>query len=399
MGYLRTLLAQRALLVFAGGHFTVDMYSGLMPVLYPLAVADFNLTNTSVGLIALGYSAAGSLSQPFFGYLSDRFGSRYFVVVSMVWSAVMVGLAGIAPTYGFLVLFALMAGLGSGAYHPQGASNAAAAVSDERRNTALSIYTVGGSGGYALGPIIAAGLFALFGRSGTLAIAPFGFFMAILLWRQMRLLGLGGVRHLTQQRAEQRPIEWLLLAPVMLVVMLRSWVIYSTITFVPTWFDDLGYSAAFYSALTTLILATGAVGTLLGGVLADRIGQKVVLIASLLLAFPFLVLFAQFPGPWSLLLGPLFVFAADSGLSVTLVMAQRLLPGRVGVASGFILGIGFVTGGIGVPITGAMADRIGMSGAVTITACLLLVAALLAARLPARAQHSQAPVGAAEPAG
>lgn len=400
MERIRRLLAQRALLVFSMGHFTVDMYSGLMPVLYPLAVADFNLSNTSVGLIALGYSASGSLSQPFFGYLADRYGSRYFIVVSMVWSATMVGLAGIAPSYAYLVIFAMLAGLGSGAYHPQGASSAAASVGDERRNTALSIYTVGGTGGYALGPVIGAVLFAIFGRGGTLAIMPFGFLIAFMLLRQMRVLGLGERRHQERAQAAQGKIEWRLLAPVMIVVMLRSWVEYSSITFVPVWFEDLGYSAAYYSTLTTVILATGAIGTLFGGMLADRIGQRQVLVASLVLALPFLILFAQFPGHISFLLGPLFVFCADMGLSVTLVIAQRLLPGRVGVASGFILGVGFVTGGIGVPITGAMADRIGMSGAISITALLLIPAAIIAARLPARAVHYQVPAaaGMAEPA-
>jgi FSR family fosmidomycin resistance protein-like MFS transporter len=176
---------------------------------------------------------------------------------------------------------------------------------------------------------------------------------------------------------------------------------YSSITFVPVWFEDLGYSAAYYSTLTTIILATGAVGTLFGGMLADRIGQKVVLTASLIVAMPFLILFAQFPGNLSFILGPLFVFCADMGLSVTLVIAQGLLPGRVGVASGFILGIGFVTGGIGVPITGAIADSIGMTSAITLTSLLLIPAAIIAARLPERAVHYQRPIAsrAAEPAG
>jgi FSR family fosmidomycin resistance protein-like MFS transporter len=125
--------------------------------------------------------------------------------------------------------------------------------------------------------------------------------------------------------------------------------------------------------------------------LADRIGQRVVLGASLAAAIPSLLLFAAFPGNQSLLFGPLFGFWSDMGLSITLVIAQRLLPGRVGVASGFILGMGFVTGGIGVPVTGVLADHVGVSHALMLTTSLIVAAALLVTRIPLAAlQPAQA---------
>jgi MFS transporter, FSR family, fosmidomycin resistance protein len=376
------LLTNSALITFMMGHFTVDMFGGLLPVLYPIMSDRFNLSNADIGFIALAYTAASSLSQPLFGYLADRYGSRNFAVASLVWSASMVGLAGLAPTYPALLAFAMLAGLGSGAYHPQGASNASASVGDERRNTAMSAYTVGGTGGYALGPLIGAVLFGLFGGYGTLAVAPFGFIVAVNMLRQLRRLGLGLAHQHASARAEQRAIPWKLLAPVMVVVMLRSWVSLSVVSFIPIWFKDQGHSSGFYSVLTTLVLAAGAIGTLVGGLLADRIGQRVVLGVSLAAAIPCLLLFAAFPGQQSLLLGPLFGFWSDMGLSITLVIAQRLLPGRVGVASGFILGMGFVTGGIGVPVTGVLADHVGVSHALMLTSSLIVAAALLVTRIP-----------------
>jgi FSR family fosmidomycin resistance protein-like MFS transporter len=159
----------------------------------------------------------------------------------------------------------------------------------------------------------------------------------------------------------------------------------SVVSFVPLWFDELGYRPAFYSVLQTLILGFGAVGTLTGGMLADRYGQRRVLVWSLVAAAPVLVVFAAFPGPLSVVLGPAFTLVADMSLSVTLVMAQRFLPGRIGMASGFILGIGFVTGGIGVPVTGAIADAYGFSTAMIMTSTVLLVAALVGRAIPRRA--------------
>jgi FSR family fosmidomycin resistance protein-like MFS transporter len=381
----RNVFSNAPLLVFMLGHFSVDMYSGILPVLYPLMSDEFDLSNASVGLIALAYTTAASLSQPFFGYLSDRYGSRYFIAASIVWSSVTVGLIGWAPSYLTLLGLALLAGLGSGAYHPQGASNASAAAGDVQRNSALAFYTVAGTSGYSLGPIIGALMFLIMGREGTILMLPFGCMVAIAIFRQMTRLGLGQATMSAARQTAQTAIQWTPLLLVMSIVMLRSWVFSSAVAFVPLWFDDLGYSSGFYSVLTTAILATGAAGTLLGGILADRHGQRRILFISLFGCVPMLLLFAAFPGWQSLLFGPLFAFLADMSIAVTLVMAQRVLPGRIGMASGFILGMGFVTGGIGVPITGLLADRYGNGEALMISSVLIVAAGILVAFIPRRA--------------
>lgn len=367
------------------GHFTVDMYGGILPIMYPTFSDLFDLSNQAVGYIALAFTAAASLSQPFFGYVADRWGSRYLAVGSMAWSAIMVGCIGLAPAFPAVLVLAVLAGLGSGAYHPQGASNAAAVVRDDNRNSALAFYTIGGTTGYALGPIIGVTALYFFGRAGTLVVLPFGIIIAIGLLRQFRRLNLGLPR--SQDIVDgviQRSIAWAPLGIVVLVVMLRNWAHSSVVSFVPLWFDDLGYSPAFYSVLQTLILGAGAAGTLIGGMLADRFGQRRLLVTSLICSIPPLLLFAATPGPLSFLFGPLFTFIADMSLAVTLVLAQRFMPGRVGMASGFILGIGFVTGGIGLPITGAIADSYGFSEAMMAMSVLVLLAALVGTRIPGR---------------
>jgi MFS transporter, FSR family, fosmidomycin resistance protein len=367
------------------GHFTVDMYGGILPIMYPTFADLYGLSNQAVGYIALAFTAAASLSQPFFGYVADRWGSRYLAVGSMAWSAVMVGLIGVAPAFPAVIVLAVLAGLGSGAYHPQGASNAAAVVRDDNRNAALAFYTVGGTSGYALGPLIGVSALFFFGRTGTLVVLPFGIIIAIGLLRQFRRQNLGLPRGQDgTDEGVHRSIAWAPLGIIVLVVMLRNWAESSVVSFVPLWFDDLGYSPAFYSVLQTLILAAGAVGTLTGGMLADRFGQRRLLVTSLLASVPPLFVFAAFPGLWSVVLGPLFTFVADMSLSVTLVLAQRFMPGRIGMASGFILGIGFVTGGIGLPVTGAIADVYGFSSAMMAMSVLIVLAALVGTRIPGR---------------
>jgi FSR family fosmidomycin resistance protein-like MFS transporter len=151
----------------------------------------------------------------------------------------------------------------------------------------------------------------------------------------------------------------------------------------PIWYSELGFSQAFYGLLAAVIILSGAVGTLFGGAFADRIGQRRVVAGALVLTIPALLLYAAFPGPQGLLLAGIFGFFCDASLSVTLVMAQRLVPGRVGVASGVILGLGFVTGGIGVPITGRIADLFGMQVALASLTVLLVLGSLVALTIPA----------------
>ncbi len=383
MDALREIRKNPALLTFMLGHFTVDLYSGLLPVLYPLMAIQFELSNQEVGIVALSFMTAASLSQPLFGYLADKHGSRYLAPASLAWAAVMFGVIGLSPSAGFFMFAAFMAGLGSGAYHPVGASNAAAAVRDESRNTAMSIYTVSGTGGFALGPILGAFIFGVFHQEGALLVLPLGLIAAWMVFRSLIKLNLG----LPERRAqgsvdEQFSIRWKYLSPVIAVVMLRSWVFLSVVTLSPLWYQELGFSASFYGILVTAMLGVGALGTIAGGMLADRIGQRQVLVASLLLSIPSLAIFLMFPGPWALLTGAIFGFLADMSISVTLVMAQGMVQGRAGMASGFILGIGFVTGGIGVPITGTLADYVGIPMALGITGVLLVVGLVIVMLLP-----------------
>ena len=183
--------------------------------------------------------------------------------------------------------------------------------------------------------------------------------------------------------------EWGALGRVILVTMMRSWVFLSVLQLSATWYSELGFGREIYAPLTAIIIFAGAAGTLFGGLMADRLGQRRVIISSLLLTIPWLLLYAAFPGPQGLLLAVLFGFFCDASISITLVMAQGLMPGRVGVASGVILGLGFVTGGIGVPVTGWLADRFGMQLALSSLALFLIAGSLMALTLPSKREVTE----------
>jgi FSR family fosmidomycin resistance protein-like MFS transporter len=381
---LLQVMRNRALAVMMLGHFSNDMLGGVLPLLFPLMKVQFALSNAQLGLVTLAFTAASSLTQPIFGYFSDTYGKRWFVPATLLWGAVFAASYGFVSSYAMFLVVAALAGIGSGAFHPLGASNAAAVSRDEDRNAAMSWYTVAGSAGYGLGPLLGSVLVGVFGRVGTLGLLIPGFTAAALIWPQMRVVERAREARAQAIKAMRARPEWSLLGRVILVTMMRSWVFLSVQSLSATWYSELGFGRELYAPLTSIIIFAGAAGTLFGGMMADRLGQRRVIITTLLLAIPWLLLYAAFPGPQGLLLAVLFGFFCDASISITLVMAQSLMPGRVGVASGVILGLGFVTGGIGVPVTGWLADRFGMQLALSSLALFLIAGSLLALTLPGK---------------
>ena len=103
---------------------------------------------------------------------------------------------------------------------------------------------------------------------------------------------------------------------------------------------------------------------------------------------PAVLLYAQFTGPVAFVTGALVGFLAASTGPLMLVMAQQLMAGRQGMASGLILGLGFVTGAIGAPVTGAMGDAWGLQAAMRFQAVVMVATLAIAWTLPSEGRLS-----------
>lgn len=341
------------------GHFTVDSYAGLLPVLYPLLIHHFALNLQSVGLVSLAYSGVGAISQPLFGLVADRWGTR-LTGLALAWTAATFAAAGFAPTFEILLVVAVLSGLGSGAFHPLGALTVRTLLPARGSNTAMSIYVTGGTVGLAAGPLIGVAAFAVFGLRGTAVMLVPGLATGAYLLVAMRSRVFAEARATARGRLIKARVPLLALSATVAVMASRSWTTVTLQAFIPTWYHQLGYQPWFYGPLATTIILASAIGAVGTGSLADRYGRRSVIIASLLLSIPAVWLFVAFPGPqgylWALMVGAL----AASTAPLMLMLAQELLAARAGFASGLIMGLGFITGAIGVPITGAVADRFGL---------------------------------------
>ena len=368
------------LLTLMLGHFTVDSYVGVIPVLYPLLIGRFHLSLATVGLVSLAYGGMAAISQPLFGLIADRFGTR-FTGLALAWTAVTFAVVGFVNSFPILVALALASGLGSGAFHPLGALDVRELLPAWRRSLGMSVYVTAGTVGVAAGPLIGILLFGAFGIHGTgWLVLPGLATGGYLLWRMRNRAAAATAA--VRQAVGRQAVPIFALAAVIGVMMSRSWTVNVFQAFTPTWYRELGYGPAFYGPLATTLVLASAVGTVGCGSLADRYGRRTVIIVTLVLTIPAVLLFTLYPGPWAFGSAILIGFLAASTAPLLLLMAQQLMAARAGLASGLVMGLGFVTGAIGVPINGAIADAVGLQKSLMSHVLLVIVTIALAWFLP-----------------
>jgi len=372
--------------VLASGHACVDACQGAVPALLPFLVDRHGLSFAAASALVLAATISSALIQPLFGAFSDRISSPWLMPGAVVVGCAGVAAAGIAPSYPLVFAAIFISGLGVAAFHPEG-SRFANHVSGARRATGMSYFAVGGNVGFALGPIFITPMLLIFGLEGTLALLLPGAVVGWLIWSQLP--------HLLMFRPEQGPAHappsraddsWRGLLGLLAVISFRSFAFYTLLALVPLYFIDvLGTSDATANVALTAMLVAGAIGTLVGGVLADRIGRRPVLVASLLLQPPALLAATEVGVVPAIALVSLLGFAAISSFSLTVVMSQEYLPSRIGLASGFSLGVGVGIGGLAAPVFGWIGDEFGLATAIQLLALLPLVGAAVAFALPTAA--------------
>ena len=377
---------RRALGVLAGGHLLADATQGVVPALLPFLVRERGLSFAAASALVLASTISSSVIQPAFGHFSDRRPMPWLMPGGVLVGGVGVALTGVAPSYGALVLAVLLSGVGVAAFHPE-AARFVSSVSGDRRATGMSVFSLGGTAGFALGPALVTVLVLAFGLGGTLLLVVPATAMALALALELpRMAGLragAGARAGAHADAEDDVPAFTRLAGVAIV---RSFVYYGLLTFVPLYFVGvLGASEAGGASALTVLLAGGAVGTLVAGRLADHVGRWVVLAATMALLPPAILAFLSLePGPALLAVLALVGALGVGSYSVIVVMGQELMPNRVGVASGVTLGLAIGMGGVGAALLGLAADGFGLETTMAIIAALPLAALLLTFTLPGR---------------
>jgi FSR family fosmidomycin resistance protein-like MFS transporter len=363
------------------GHAATDFAGGALPALLPFLVVEFDLSYTLAGLTILAWACSSSVVQPAFGLLSDRRGALWLLPSGLALAGIGIGLAAVAPSYWTMLAAVTISGLGTAAYHPEG-TKYAAYVSGQRRASGMSLFSIGGNVGYALGPVVATALVVSLGLGGGLLLAvPPLVVGAALLALAPYLRGFAPEPHREWARAgDDRPGALLLLLG---VVALRSVTWFGLLAFVPLWEVAHGRSEAYGNHLLAAMLFVGGIGTLVAGPVADRIGTRPVLTASAAAVGPLVLVYLLVGGLAGAVALALVGVCVIGTFGVTMVMSQEYLPRHIGMASGLSIGLSIGLGGVAAVGLGALADAVDLETALYVCAAAAVAGAALCVLLPA----------------
>lgn len=368
-------------------HMVNDVMQSMLAAIYPLLQVEFALSYTQIGVMTLAFQVTASLLQPLIGMATDRHPQPRSLPFGMMSTLTGVLMLGLADSYGWLLAGAMLIGIGSAVFHPE-SSRVARLASGGRFGTAQSLFQLGGNGGQAMGPLLAAFIVVPLGRPAVAWFAVAAALGVAILWRvgswaEERRRAAAA----TPDRTLRLPRGVVIRAIAVLAVLVFTKNIYTaSISSYFTFFtiDKFGLSTQGAQIMLFLFLLGMAAGVMLGGIIGDRVGPLTVIWVSILGVLP-LTLALPHVGlvPTGVLALAIGVILA-SAFPAIVVFAQELVPGRTGMIAGLFFGFSFGMGGISAAALGVLADAQGIR-AVFLLCSVLPVLGLLTILLPRRA--------------
>lgn len=377
--------ARATLLALSFGHACSDMVGGAVSALLPFLVVERGYTYGAVGVFVLASSVAGGLLQPFFGHHGDRKPARRLLPLGLALGGLGLAGVGVLDSYVVALIAVAVASVGVAAFHPEGARWARVAAGSNVV-TGMSVFSVGGSVGFAVSPLLVTAVVAPLGLAATplLAVLPVAAAATVAVAvRRLHVREQARAAARVERVAPAVADEWWPFARLAFMYGVLSAVVSGVMAYVPLFLVSArGSSPGAANAMTTVFLVSAALGTLLGGRAADRFGRRLVLLAPPLLLVPAL---AALPSLSFLAMVPLVALiglCCNSSVSTAIVLAQEYLPGRIGLASGVTVGASVGVGGIGAALLGLLGDAAGPATVIYAIAVLPLLILVLAATLP-----------------
>ncbi len=356
--------AMPVLLALSAAHLLNDMMQSLVPAIYPIIKDVHGLSFSQIGLITFTFQLTASLFQPAVGFVTDKKPQPYSLALGMIFTLIGLVVLGMAGSFSTLLIGAALVGTGSAIFHPE-ATRVARMASGGKQGFAQAVFQLGGQGGGALGPVLAAFVVV---PNGQISLAWFAVtaLLAMLVlsyvgrWYSEQLVHLsrpkkGGSAETTSPFSS----SYVWFSVFILIVLMFSKSAYTaSFTSYYTFFVIDRFSVSIETAQLMLFtyLAAGALGVLVGGPLGDKIGRRRIIWFSILGALPFSLMLphANFYGTITLTILVAFIMA--SAFAAILVFAMELLPGRIGLIGGLFYGLVFGLGGVSAAMLGEVAD-------------------------------------------
>lgn len=356
------------LLIIGLTHLLNDSLQAVIPAMFPILEESLGLTFTQLGLIAFTLNMVASVMQPVIGVYTDKHPMPYALPIGLTSSMFgMLGLA-FAPNFGIILLSVFFIGIGSATFHPEG-SRVAHLAAGPRRGFAQSIFQVGGNAGQALAPVITALVLVPLGQFGAIWFVLVAGLAVILLtyiarwYKQQITMIQNSQKEISTMKKKIAPKKALTFAIIVLVfvVFVRSWYHAAILNFYSFFAIEIyGVTIAKAQFYVFSFLFMGAVGTFIGGPLADRFGKRNIIAASFVVPAPLALALPYVNQVLAIVLLLIIGISLLSSFSVAVVYAQMLVPGKIGTMSGLIVGLAFGMGAIGAVLFGIFIDHYGI---------------------------------------
>ncbi len=379
------------LVALSVSHLLNDTIQSLISAVYPILKESYALSFTQIGLITLAFQITASLLQPLIGVYTDRRPLPFSLAIGM--GVTLLGLLALSVVGSFsaILIAAGLVGIGSAVFHPE-ASRMARLASGGQHGLAQSLFQVGGNGGSALGPLLAAFIIVPWGQE-SLAWFSIAAVAAILLlywvgmWYREQLAGRTANKPVAAGGSLSTKRVAFAIGILLCLIFSKYFYLASLSSYYTLYLiDTFGVGVADAQLRLFVFLGAVAAGTFLGGPVGDRIGFKAVIWGSILGALPFTLILPHVNLFWTTVLTIPIGLILASAFSAIMVYAQELLPSRVGMVAGLFFGFAFGMGGVGAAVLGWLADQTSIGYVYEVCAYLPLIG-LLTAFLPNLRPH------------
>lgn len=370
------------------GHLCDDLCQGALPVVLALMYEAGILTSyAQVAMLIMATTLVNAIAQPIAGLLADKKPRPYLMALGMLTAAFGIMFIGLIDNIYLIALFVTIQGIGVAVFHPS-AGKLANIFAGEKVGRGMSIFSVGGNIGYAVGPVYFTACYYFFGLKGTLLMIIPALIMSIIFFKKNRMYEVRSKRDITlkKHKKQQNDIkeDYKGTFFLILLVFARSAAFFSLTTFLPLYFmHNLNQSEELSSLTLTLVGICGAISTLIGGFISDKFGFTQWTRLTSVLVVPFAVLFVLTSNVYIAILAliPFAIFYYAS-MSPIVVIGQKLLPLHIGMATGLTIGLGISFGGIIAPVLGNVGDNYGLNATMMVIAGLTALAAVLSFTIP-----------------
>lgn len=368
------------------GHTATDINQGALPAMLPFFIVAYDLSYTAAAAIVFAVNMSSSVVQPLFGLAADRLSKPWLLPGGLMLAGLGLALTGLFQGYLTIMLLGIVSGVGIAAYHPEAARLVNFAAGGNK-GAAMSLFGVGGTLGFTLGPLIITTAMLQWGLEGTLVLViPVTIMSLVMIFHLPMFASLEAVGNQKGSVSSTGLLKenWSAFTRIAIIVSGRSIIFFGLNIFIPIyWINELNQSKVAGAMALTIFAGSGIFGNLVGGHLADRIGKKMVILLgflSLTILLPIFVLVTNVSLA-TFLLAPMG-FMLFATYSPTIVLGQSYLPNRIGLSSGVTLGLAVAIGGGAAPFIGRIADLYGVWTALASVSCLPVFILLFALSLP-----------------